>query len=904
MKKIIVILICVFTTDLAFSQIRYNYNKNKSTEISYSSPKEYEIAEIKVEGAKYLDHIALVSLSGLKVGDQVKVPGDDITGAIKKLWKQGLMGDVAIYASKIEGSKIYLTIKLTERPRLSKIEYSGINGTQETDIDDKIKLIRGRVLTDAIIKNTELTVKKHFVEKGFLNTAVKISRKKDTTLFNHVKLFVDVDKKNKVKINSVTFEGNENFPDSRLKKKLKSTKEHARVGIFKTVYRSIFAKNKIEKLAKVNKTNEGTFKTFLNDNFKLNFFNGSKYIQSDFKDDKAKLIEFYNSKGYRDAKVVTDTISNFDSKTIDLKVYVEEGNKYYFRDIIWEGNYVHKDETLRKILGITKGDVYDLELINKRLNYNPNGADVSSLYMDNGYLFFNVQPVELRIEGDSIDVEMRINEGTQATINKVIIKGNDRTNDHVILREIRTLPGQKFSREQLIRTNRELGQLGYFDPEQIGMNPIPNPVDGSVDIEYTLVEKPSDQIELSGGWGGAFGFVGTLGLVFNNFSIKNIPDRSKWHPLPVGDGQKLALRLQANGKRFQNYSFTFSEPWLGGKKPNALTISVNKSIQRTRTYYREEDGVTPLRDTNGQLIYPSSFNDFNAGLKLTSLSVGLGRRLRWPDDYFFIQNSLSYSIYDLNNYDLVRDPSGNIENNFSNGKAHNFTFNTTIARNSAGPNPMYPQQGSSLTLNMSFTPPYSVFNNLDYANASQKEKFKNIEYHKWMFDAKFYTKVIDKLVIESRAHFGFIGSYTDKAGTGPFERFIMGGSGLGGQNFLIGNDIIGLRGYEDNSVIPINSEFRGGVAYNKFSMELRYPISLNPSATIYVLAFGEAGNNWGSFKDYNLGDLNKSAGFGARIFMPAFGLIGIDWAYGFDTLPGQTQPSGAQFHFTIGQQLR
>ena len=896
MKKLIVILICVFTTNFAFSQIRYDYNKNKSTEISYGSPKEYEIAEIKVEGAQYLDHIALVSLSGLKVGDQVKVPGDDITGAIKKLWKQGLMGNVAIYASKIEGSKIYLTIKLTERPRLSKIVYSGINSTQESDIDDKIKLIRGRVLTDAIIKNTELTVKKHFVDKGFLNTAVNISRKKDTTLFNHVKLFVDVDKKNKVKINSITFVGNENFPDSRLKKKLKSTKEHARIGIFKTAYRSIFAKNKIDKLAKINQTDERTFKKFLNENFKLNFFNGSKYIQSDFKDDKAKLVEFYNSKGYRDAKVVTDSITNFDSKAIDLKIYVEEGNKYYFRDIIWEGNYVHKDETLQKILGINKGDVYDLELINKRLNYNPNGADVSSLYMDNGYLFFNVQPVELRIEGDSIDVEMRINEGTQATINKVIIKGNDRTNDHVILREIRTLPGQKFSREQLIRTNRELGQLGYFDPEQIGMNPIPNPVDGSVDIEYTLVEKPSDQIELSGGWGGAFGFVGTLGLVFNNFSIKNIPDRSKWHPLPVGDGQKLALRLQANGKRFQNYSFTFSEPWLGGKKPNALTVSLNKSVQRIRTAFRDENGNV-LVDGNKRPIYPAKYNEFNGSLKLTSISVGLGRRLKWPDDYFFIQNSLSYSIYDLDNYYEIIP-------GFSKGKAHNFTFNTTIARNSAGPNPMYPQQGSSLTLNVSLTPPYSAFNNIDYATANNDVKYKNIEYHKWMFDAKFYTQVIDKLVIESRAHFGFIGSYTDKAGVGPFERFIMGGSGLGGQNFLIGNDIIGLRGYEDNSVVPINTEFRGGVAYNKFSMELRYPVSLNPSATIYVLAFGEAGNNWGSFKDYNLGDLNKSAGFGARIFMPAFGLIDIDWAYGFDTLPGQTQPSGAQFHFTIGQQLR
>ncbi len=910
MKKIVLGIICICTYSLLPAQIRYNnFNKNRSNDqISYAVPKQYEIADIEVSGAEYLDHNALISLSGLKVGDKIKIPGDNISGAIKKLWGQGLMGNVSIYSTKIENGKISLRIELTERPRLSKITYKGINKTQEGELDDDIKLIKGRVLTDAILKNTELTVKKHFVEKGFLNTEVKVTRIKDTLAFNSVQLLVDVDKKSKVKINKIYFEGNENFSEAKLKKKLKSTKEHPRLSIFKTLFRELFSlnKTKIKHLADSSvAVSSNELKGFLNDNFKLNFFNGSKFIKSDYEDDKKALIEFYNSKGYRNAKIVSDSVYAHDGKTIDVRFKVDEGRKYYFRDIIWSGNYVYEDDVLKRILGISKGDVYDLELVNKRLNYNPTGADVSSLYLDNGYLFFTVNPVEVRIEDDSIDVEMRIHEGTQATINKVIVKGNDRTNDHVILREIRTLPGQKFSREQLIRTNREIAQLGYFDPEQIGMQPIPNPADGTVDIEYSVVERPSDQIELSGGWGGFYGFVGTLGLVFNNFSIKNITDRSKWHPLPVGDGQKLALRVQANGRAFQNYSFTFTEPWLGGKKPNAFTVNLTRSIQRIRTFETDENGQ-PIRDVNGQLVFPRSLNDFNGSLKLSGISVSLGRRLRWPDDFFFISNSINYFVYNLDNFGTSLG--------FSTGISNNLTFNTTISRNSAGPSTMYPTTGSSLSLSMSLTPPYSVFNDIDYENADNATRYNLVEFHKWLFDAKFYTQIIGNLVLESRAHLGFIGSYTRKAGIGPFERFVMGGSGLGGQNFLIGNDIIGLRGYEDNTVTPPNyttgtgnlgpDQIRGGVVYNKFVFELRYPVSLNPTATIYVLGFGEAGNNWAEYKDFNINNLYKSAGFGARIFMPAFGLIGIDWAYGFDTLPGTSTKSGAQFHFTIGQQLR
>jgi outer membrane protein insertion porin family len=527
-----------------------------------------------------------------------------------------------------------------------------------------------------------------------------------------------------------------------------------------------------------------------------------------------------------------------------------------------------------------------MEKVNERLNFNPNGPDISSLYMDDGYLFFSVNPVEVRIEGDSIDVEMRVFEGTQATISKVIIRGNDRTSDHVIRREIRTLPGQKFNRSLLIRTQRELSQMGYFDPEQIGLNPIPNPAEGTVDIEYTLVEKPSDQIELSGGWGGNFGFVGTVGLIFNNFSIRNIPHMENWRPLPVGDGQRLALRIQANGKQFQNYSITFSEPWLGGKKPNSLTVSLSRAIQRNVNIFTSE--------TFGEL-------------KLTSATVGLGRRVKWPDDFFTLTNSLRFQKYELTDFSISRL-------GFSTGDANSIVFNTTLARNSID-NPMFPREGSSLSLSVDLTPPYSNWRDIDYENAPNEVKFKWVEYHKVMFDASFFTRVIGDLVINARAHLGFLGSYNEKTGIAPFERFFLGGDGLGNQNFgIIGTDQIGLRGYENQAITPprysidnrgLNSdEVDGGVAFTKYVVELRYPVSLNPSATIYVLGFAEAGNNFYTYNDYDPFNLFRSAGVGARIFMPAFGLIGIDWAYGFDTVPGQTEPSGAQFHFSIGQPIR
>ncbi len=866
--------------------------QTKKIPLDYSRPQTYEIGEIKVIGSKYLDHNALIALTGLKVGDQLKIPSDAISGAIKKLWKQGIIGNVEIYAYQMPDGKAALTIELTERPRLSNIEITGVGKSQISDLNDEIQLIKGRVLTDALKKNAELSVKRYFINKGFLNVSVDMSQHPDTILTNSVRLVINVKKKKKVKVRYIDFEGNEEILDAKLRGKLKNTKEYARISLFKDWASRLFhlnPKNAWQFMTSFQKIDLKDIKAYLGHHIKPTFFSSSKFIKKDFEEDKTNLISFYNSKGFRDAKVVGDSIAkNNDHSSIDINIEVEEGQKYYFREITWTGNYIHNDRILDRILGVKKGDVYDMDLINKKLTYNPTGPDISSLYMDDGYLFFNVQPIEVRVEEDSIDIEMRMYEGPQATIERIIVKGNDRTSDKVIIREIRTLPGNKFSRAELIRTQRELSQLGYFDPEQIGINPIPNPAEGTVDIEYTLVEKPSDQVELSAGWGGAFGFVGTLGLVFNNFSLRNIPKPKFWRPLPVGDGQKLALRVQANGRQYQNYSISFSEPWLGGKKPNSLNIS--------------------LSHTNRNEI---NFNqNITGSFKIYSVSLGVGRRLKWPDDYFTLSNSINYQIYHYQDFQGYTGIEG------SNGTSNNINFNTTFARNSLD-NPIFSRNGSSISLSLSLTPPYSQLSNNpnDTGEANEDEDIikvdKWVEYHKWMFDAAYYAPIIEKFTFHARAHLGYIGTYKAGYDVGPFERFTLGGSGLAGQNFILARDIIALRGYEDNSINPPNyaggsiiGGVEGGVVYNKFVLELRYPISLNPAATIFVLGFAEGGNNWGVHSEFNPFNLYKSAGVGARIFMPAFGLIGIDWGYGFNTLPGANSISGSQFHFTIGQQIR
>ncbi len=818
----------------SFSQDRFSFPSSDKYKIDYASPKEYTIGGIKVVGAEFNDENSLISISGLQVGQKIRIPGEEISMAIRKIWKLGIIGDVQISITEIVDDQIYLEMALKERPRLSRYFFEGIPNSHQTTLSDKVKLLRGRIVTDAMVQNAVNVIKKHYAEKGFRNAEVDVIRQKDSLLANSVMLRIAIDRKSKVKINDIQFEGVSELEEKKLLRKMKKTKE----------------------------------KRF------LRIFTPSKFVAEEFENDKQNLIDYYNRNGYRNATIVTDSVWDYNEKAVNILLKIEEGEQFHYRNIEWTGNYKYTDEELSMQLGIAKGDIYNPEELAKRLNFNPSGTDITALYMDDGYLRFNIEPVEVMVDEDSIDIEMRIFEGEQATINKVTIDGNTKTSDHVIYREMFTLPGQKFSRSNLIRSQQQLSNMGYFDPEQINIIPSPNP-DGTVDINYTLVERPSDQIELSGGWGGQFGFVGTLGVVFNNFSARNILNWSAWRPLPAGDGQRLAIRMQANGRRFQTYTFTFTEPWLGGRKPNSFSVNLNHSIQRLLTFAGEVTG----------------------SLKVNGITLSLGRRLTVPDDYFILSQSLSFLQYRLDNFQTAGF------DDYTDGDSYNITFNNTISRSSID-NPTYPRTGSSISLSASFTPPYSRFSGETFSELSDEDRYRWVEYHKWMFDNSWFMPVVGKLVFNVRAHMGFIGSYNKEKGLGPFERFILGGDGLAQNNFLLGTDIVGLRGYENNSILPPESDGTGGVVYNKYVLELRYPLSLNPSATIFLLSFLEGGNNWGSFEEFNPFNLKRSAGVGARIFMPAFGMLGIDWAYGFDEVTGRPNANGAQFHFTIGQQIR
>lgn len=893
MRNFVLILLLLFVGVDAVAQYRKNRARAGAAaenELNYANPTEYFIAGIEVTGLTILDKNAMISLTGLKVGDKIKIPGDDISGAIRKLWKHGLIGDATISVEKIEGENVWLTIVLTERPRLTNFYFSGISKGQVSSLKEDLTLIRGKIVNDAMLRNTELAVKKFFVKKGYLNTEVKITQERDTISTDGIRLKIDVSPHSKVKINKISIDGNESLAESAIKAKMKGTHEHPRFILHRTLLSELFSFKPFQFFGSSHDVSWKEVKEFMGENVKLNVFKGSKFIQADYDDDKKSIVSFYNSKGYRDAEIMADTIYNFNDKTINIDLKVFEGPKYHFRDIVWTGNYLHSEKTLNAILGIKKGDVYNRELIQKKLTFNPKGMDISGLYMDDGYLFFQIHDMEVAVEGDSIDVEMRITEGEQATINEVTITGNDRTSDHVIRRELSTVPGQKFRRSDIIRTQQRLGQLGYFNAQTLSQNLVPNPAKATVDIEWQVEEQSNDQIELSGGWGGYYGFVGTLGLTFNNFSMRNIPHFKEWRPLPVGDGQRLSLKITANGKSFQNYGISFTEPWLGGRKPQSLTVSANKSVQRY-----QGQGSTGL-------------TDLNSSMNVDNISVGIGRVLEWPDNYFTLLTTLGYTKYTVKN-------APNYGLGCANCSSHAVTFNTTIARNSID-NPMYPAQGSMISLSGTFTPPYSTWKNLE--DATQAEKNEYVEYYKIMFDTKYYIALDrkKKFVIEAKAHFGFLGAYSKDLGVGPFERFYLGGDGLAGGvgSFVLGQEVVGLRGYQNNQITPPFSPLqgvsqngvKGGIVYDKFGIELRYPVTTGNAATIYAFTFAEAGNNWYNYEDFNPFEMYKSAGFGARIFMPAFGLIGLNWAYGFDPFPlgSSNQRSGTQFHFTIGQQIR
>ena len=903
MRRISILLMMTLCGFSGAAQFRKSQDKTVATEtpseatLNYANPSEFFIAGIEIAGLNVLDKNAMISLTGLKVGDKIKIPGDRISTAIRKLWKHGLVGDVSISVDRIEGQNAFLVINLAERPRLTDFYFVGITKSRQSSLKDDLKLIKGKIVNDAIVRNTELTVKKYFAKKGFLNTEVKVTQEHDTLNRGGVRLRIGVDLKTKVRINEILFEGNDMIASSVLKKKMKKTHEHARISLHRTILNAVRTTRPRDYKAALDSSRKVSWSDitkFINRNVKLNFLNGSKYLKTEFEEDKKKIIAFYNTQGFRDAELLSDTIVKHNGNSIDVQFKVYEGKKYYFRNINWSGNYIHTTATLNKILDIKKGDIYNNEMIVRKTSFNPKGADISGLYMDDGYLFFRVVPIEVAIAGDSIDIEMRIFEGDQAIIDKVIISGNERTSDHVIRRELSTVPGQKFRRSDIIRTQQMLSSMGYFNPQKIEQDIRPNPADGTVDIEWKVQEQSNDQVQLSGGWGGYYGFVGTVGLTFNNFSMRNVTHFEKWRPLPVGDGQRLSLTAQANGQSFQSYNISFTEPWLGGKKPNSFTISLSHSISRR---------------PNSNYQYTEDFS-----LKQSGITLSLGRRLEWPDNYFTLTNSLSFLVYNYSNYLYGTTALPAV------GQTNAITFTTALARNSID-SPMYPTQGSSVSLSLALTPPYSLFRDPSYIQ-DINQRYKWLELYKIMFDSKFYLKLLGSpkpdgrsLVLEARAHMGFIGAYNKDLPRGPFERYYMGGAGLAGgfNSYVLGQEIVGLRGYADNLVTPPlyalrNSQtatvIEGGIVYDKFVMELRYPITTGQSATIYVLGFGEAGNNWNNFYDFNPFKSYRSAGFGARIFMPAFGLIGLNWAYGFDTLPGATKISGAQFHFTIGQQIR
>jgi outer membrane protein insertion porin family len=839
--------------------------------IDYANPKEYEIGGIEVSGTKYLDKSVLKLLSGLTVGDRIMVPGDQVAKAIENLWKQGLFSDISINAQKVVGDKIFFEFVLQERPRLSAFRFTGTKKSEEDDIREKIKLIKGKVVTEDLLLTTKNIVGDYYIDKGFLNTQVNIAEAPDATLPNNVVLTIAVNRKKKVKINQVIIHGNEKIAGGKLKRTMKETKEKNIFAPFRNS--DVVAKNIISAIAKSDMNGAiDAFEKHLNENVKLNIFKTSKYLESKYSEDKTNLITKYNSQGFRDATILRDSVYRVNDKEINIELWVEEGPKYYFRNITWTGNTKYTSDYLGKVLGIKKGDVYNQSALEANLLMNQASTDVSSLYLDDGYLFFDVKPVEILAENDSIDIEMRIREGKQARINKVTVVGNTKTNDHVILREIRTKPGMLFSRSDIIRSQRELANLGYFNSETLGVTPKPNPVDGTVDIEYKVEEKPSDQIELSGGWG-AGRIVGTLGVSFNNFSMRNIFKKGAWQPLPAGDGQKLSLRVQSNGLFFQSYNASFTEPWLGGKKPNSLSFSVFHSVQ---------SNGKPKSDATRQAI------------KITGGSVGFGTRLKWPDDFFTAYAEGIYQLYTLKNYPLI---AGLLD-----GSSNNLSAKLTLSRNSIS-DPIYPQRGSKIVASLQMTPPWSAFGrDIDYSDPASKYKW--LEFHKTKFSYSWFQNLAGKLVMNVRTQFGFLGLYNRQLGLTPFERFYLGGSGLSGFS-LDGREIVALRGYGDNTLTPTNNQgsYTGGTIYNKYSLELRYPVSLNPSATIFGLAFLEAGDAYDKFDNFNPFGVKKSAGFGVRIFLPMFGLLGLDWGYGFDDIPGRPGSSGSNFHFSIGQTI-
>ena len=834
-------------------------------------PRTYEIAGISVKGADNYEDNTIIGYSGLKIGERVDIPGNELTAASKRLWRQGLFSQVKIVVDKTAGDKAWITLDLRTQPRISQIHYYGMKKGERDDLQERLQLHKGNQITQNIVNRAEAIVKKYFADKGFNNAQVRITLREDLSAKNEMIVDIDVTKNAKVKVHKIYIDGNEVMSDNALQRTMKKTNE----------------KNKL-----------------------LNLFKQKKFVESDYRDDLQRIIDKYNEKGYRDAKILSDSVVPYDDKTVDVYISLEEGKKYYINDITWVGNTIYPTAVLNEVLGIKKGDVYNQKLLNKRTNEDEDA--VANMYMNRGYLFYNLVPIERTVQGDSIDLEMRMMEGPQARINNVIINGNDRLYEKVIRRELRVKPGELFSKDDLMRSAREIAQTGHFNPENMDIRPEPNEENGTVDILFNLESKANDQIEFSMGWGQT-GVIGKLALKFTNFSIKNLLHPSSYKGIiPQGEGQTFTISAQTNARYYQAYSVSFLDPWFGGKRPNSLSVSAYYSRQTgVNSSYYNSTWSNPYLYSGygygynygyGSDYYQNSITnayDPNKVLQMVGVTVGFGKRLSWPDDYFTFQTELSYNWYYLKNWEYLYY--------MNNGTSNSLVLGLTLARNSID-NPLYTRRGSTFSLSLQLTPPASLFGKKNWealykenTTESKKELYRWIEYWKLKFQSRTYTPLTDPngqwtLVLMTRADFGLLGSY-NKYLKSPFETFYVGGDGMTG-SYTYATETIGLRGYDNGALTPWGRE---GYAYTRLGMELHFPFMLQTSTTIYGLAFVEGGNAWTDVKNFSPFNLKRPAGVGLRIYLPMVGMMGIDWAYGFDKVFGTR--GGSHFHFILGQEF-
>lgn len=836
-KYLLAIIVTLLYTNLYAQDTLTVQPRVANVDFSYGSSKKYVIEDIVITGLKFVEPSQIEAITGISRGDTISIPGEDLSFMIKKLWMQRYFSEVELKGVNVNGDKVTLEIYLQERPRVSSWSFAGVRKSERTELTEKLHLRRGSELSDYVISTSTDLIKKYFADKGFLNADVSISQENDTILKNMVKVTFNIDKKNKVKIRDIDFEGNKEITDSKLRRAMKDTKRKRLNTIFKS----------------------------------------SKFIREKYEEDMDNLIAYYNEKGYRDAHIISDTVTSVSDRRVAINIEVEEGQKYFFRNITWVGNAVFSDEQLNAILGLKKGDVYDTKAMSKMLFEDD--QSVMTLHQDLGYLFFYLEPVELNVVADSVDVEMRIVEGDQARFNKIIITGNNRTSERVVRRELLIKPGELYSKTYLVESIRRLSNLQYFDPEKLsrGVQPIPNRSEGTVDVVFNVEEKATDQLEISGGYGNNM-FVGTLGVKFSNFSTRRMFEKGAWRPVPSGDGQTLTLRAQTNGSYYRAFSFGFVEPWLGGKKPTSLSISAFHTTETTASYFFQNS------------------DDF---MKITGVAVGLGKRLKWPDYNFTLAGELSWQQYKLKNWQYYFI--------FSDGVSHNLSFKVTLGRSTID-NPIFPREGSEFTTSLQLTPPFSLINRREITSSTpDSEKYRLIEYHKWSFRAATYNRIASDLVLHTKVMFGFLGYYNSDIGYSPFEGYLFGGDGMGG-NTRYGQETIGLRGYKNESLTPVvyTSSGRSVSAANtfvKYTAELRYPLIMEPSSTIFVLAFVEGGNAWYNINEFTPFGIRRSAGVGVRLLLPIVGMLGLDWGYGFDKIPGNPDASGGQLHFTLGMPM-